>query len=185
MGLFRMLLSVYGSEILILVLLCMAIEVFYLSYPILIYFNIDYLQNHRSDQHYGIILFVLTIFSSFMYNFIYTNLKFRFKTLGVNISTHLNLLIYHKALNYSMNGQKGFNEGDIIGYSQIDTDNMMYVGSKLAYFIFGVIEVFAGFGLLYWFVGFAFIAGLIVLLLLSTITFLISSCSVSVTDLAL
>jgi hypothetical protein len=161
------------------------VETFYLSYPILIYFNIDFIQNHKSDVRYGIILFVLTIFASFMYNLTYTNLKYRFKCLGVNLSTHLNLIIYHKSLNYSMTGQKGFTEGDIIGYSQIDTENMMYVGSKLAYFIFGIIEILAGFGLLYWFVGLAFIAGLIILLLLSTVTFLISTYSIDATDIAL
>jgi hypothetical protein len=62
---------------------------------------------------------------------------------------------------------------------------MMYIGSKLMYFIFGIIEVFAGFGLLYWFVGTAFIAGVIVLLTLSTLTFLISLYGVEATDRAL
>lgn len=105
-------------------------------------------------------------------------MKYRFNSLGVKLSTHLNLLIYHKSLNYSMVGNKGFSESDIIGYSQVDTDNMMYVGSRLAYFVFGIIEIFAGFGLLYWFVGLAFIAGVVILVFVSLLTFIISSCSV-------
>jgi hypothetical protein len=171
----------FGGDIAVLVVLCVVVEAFYLSYPVLIYYNIDFIQNHKSDTRYGILLFVLTILASFLYNFTFTNVKYRFKSLGVNVSTHLNLLIYHKALNYSMTGQKGFSESDIIGFSQVDTDSMMYVGSRLAYFVFGIIEVLAGFALLYWFVGLAFIAGLVVLLFLSFLTFLISTCNVQAT----
>lgn len=178
MGLFKMLLKVFGCELLKLIVLCVLTEVFYLSYPILIYYNIDYLQNQRDNVNYGIMLFVITIIVSFLYNLTYTNLKYLFKILGVNISTHLNLLIYHKSLKYSLSSNKKFSESDIISYSQIDTDNMMYIGSKLAYFIFGLIELLAGFGLLYWFVGYSFIAGLIVLVVISVVTFVISSCNV-------
>jgi uncharacterized membrane protein (DUF485 family) len=108
MGLFSMLLKVFGGELLRLVILSIVVEAFYLSYPVLIYFNVDYLQNHREDLNYGIILFAITILVSFMYNLTYTNLKYRFKSLGVNISTHLNLLIFHKSLGYSLVGEKTF-----------------------------------------------------------------------------
>lgn len=178
MGLFSMLLKVYRCDLLKLVILAVLTESFYLTYPILIYYNIDYLQNHRENVNYGIMLFVITIVVSFFYNLIYTNLKYLFKILGVNIATHLNILIYHKSLKYSLSSNKKFAESDIISYSQIDTDNMMYIGSKLAYFIFGLIEIFAGFGLLYWFVGLSFIAGLIILVVISAVTFIISSCNV-------
>ena len=174
-----MLFRVFGCELVKLVVLCFFTEMLYLTYPILIYFNIDYLQNHRDDINYGIILFILTILVSFLYNLVYTNLKYLFKILGVNVSTHLNLLIFNKSLKYSLSSNKQFTESDIINYSQIDTDNMMYIGSRLAYFIFGLIELFAGFGLLYWFVGYSFIAGLIVLVVITIITFLISSCNVN------
>lgn len=173
-----MLLKVFGCDLVKLVILCILTEVFYLCYPILIYYNIDYLQNHRDNVNYGIVLFTITIVISFLYNLTYTNLKYLFKILGVNISTHLNLLIYHKSLKLSLSSNKKFAESDIISYSQIDTDNMMYIGSKLAYFIFGLIEIFAGFALLYWFVGFSFVAGLIVLVVISVVTFIISSCNV-------
>jgi hypothetical protein len=184
-GLLSLLFKMFGGDIWTLILLSIVVEVFYMSYPILIYFNIDFIQNHKEDTRYGILLFSLTILSSFFYNLSFTNLKYRFKGLGINLSTHLNLLIFHKALNYSMVGQKGFSQSDIIGYSQVDTDNLMYVGSRLAYFVFGSVEILAGFGLLYWFVGLAFIAGLVVLLLLSSLTFIISSCNVSATEKAL
>jgi hypothetical protein len=134
-----MLFKVFGGELLKLVLLCFLTEIFYLSYPILIYYNIDYLQNHRDDINYGVMLFVITIIVSFLYNLTYTNLKYLFKILGVNVSSHLNLLIYNKSLKYSLSSNKKFTESDIISYSQTDTDNMMYIGSKLAYFIFGLI----------------------------------------------
>jgi len=175
----------FGRDLLILVLLCVLVEVFYLSYPILIYYNIDFIKNHKDNTRYGILLFSLTILASFCYNLTFTNVKYRFNSLGVNLSTHLNLLIYHKSLNYSMIGNKNFSESDIIGYSQVDTDNMMYVGSKLAYFVFGIIEICAGFGLLYWFVGSAFIAGVVVLIFVSLLTFIVSSCSVKLTEKAL
>jgi hypothetical protein len=58
----------------------------------------------------------------------------------------------------------------------------MYIGSKLAYFIFGFIELFAGFGLLYWFVGFSFVAGLIVLVIITLVTLAISSCNVHLAE---
>jgi hypothetical protein len=58
----------------------------------------------------------------------------------------------------------------------------MYIGSKLAYFIFGIVEIFTGFALLYWFVGLAFIAGFVVLVLITVITFVISSCNIHLTD---
>ena len=127
---------------------------------------------------YGVALFVTTVVASFFYNIIYTNLKYLFKSLGVNISTHLNLLIYHKSLKYSLSSDKTFNASDIISYSQTDTDNMMLIGSKMAYFIFGLIEIIAGFSLLYWFIGFAFIAGLVLLILISLLTFSISTCNI-------
>lgn len=117
MGLLSMLVDVFGREFVFLIFLCLLVEVFYLSYPILIYFNIDYLQNHRSDLKYGISLFAITMFSCFMYNFTYTNLKFRAKCLGVNISTHLNLIIFYKSLHYSLVGDKKFKEADIRGLS--------------------------------------------------------------------
>jgi hypothetical protein len=134
-----MLLKVFGNEIIKLIILCFLTEMLYLSYPILIYYNIDYLQNHRDDINYGIALFIITIGVSFLYNLVYTNLKYLFKILGVNVSTHLNLLIYDKSLKYSLSSNKKFTESDIISYSQIDTDNMMYIGSRFAYFIFGLI----------------------------------------------
>jgi hypothetical protein len=103
-----MLLKVFGCELLKLVILCILTEVFYLSYPILIYYSIDYLQNHRDNINYGIVLFSITIAISFLYNLVYTNLKYLFKILGVNISTHLNLLIYYKSLKYSLSSNKKF-----------------------------------------------------------------------------
>lgn len=82
-------------------------------------------------------------------------------------------------------GERRYKDGDIIGYSQIDTENMMYIGSKVAYFVSGVIEVMAGFALLYWFVGLAFLAGLIVLLILSILTFFITRYGMDLTEKAL
>ena len=101
--------------------------------------------------------------------------------MGVNLSTHFNLLIYHKSLNYSFIADNRFTEGDVISLSQIDTDNLMYVGSKLAYFVFGTIELFFGFGLLYWFIGVSFVAGLIILITVSAITFFVSLYGITVT----
>lgn len=165
-----------------LVALCLLVEVFYCSYPILIYFNIDYLQNHKDNINYGIMLFILTVVSAFFYNLFYTNLKYQFKCLGINVSTYVNLLIYHKSLKYSLSSNKKYDESDIINYSQVDTDNMTYIGNKLSYFVFGITEIIAGFAILYWFVGFVFISGLIVLVLISAITFTISSCSIGLAD---
>lgn len=124
----------------------------------------------------------MTIAVSFFYNLTYTNVKYLFKVLGINVSTHLNLLIYYKSLKYSLASNKKFAQSDIISYSQIDTDNMMYIGSKLAYFIFGIVEILTGFALLYWFVGLTFIAGFVVLVLITVITFVISSCNIHLTD---
>ena len=168
-----------------LILIYIVVYVLYLSFPVLIYFNIDFLQNHRENTSYGVGLFFATIITSFLYNFIYTNLRYRFKSLGINVSTHLNLLIFHKSLKCSLISERKYKDGDIIGYSQIDTENMMYIGSKVAYFVSGVIEVVAGFALLYWFVGLAFLAGLIVLLVLSILTFFITRYGIDLTEKAL
>ncbi len=65
--------------------------------------------------------------------------------------------------------------------SQIDTDNLMYVGSKLAYFIFGIVDLLFGFALLYWFIGISFIAGMIILIFVSAITFFVSRYGIKVT----
>ena len=55
----------------------------------------------------------------------------------------------------------------------------MFVGSKLSYFIFGVIETIAGFLMLYLFIGLPFVAGLIVLVVISSLSFSISTCNLS------
>jgi hypothetical protein len=133
-----MLLKVFGCELLKLIFLCALVELFYLSFPVLIYYNIDYLQYHKENISYGIGLFSATIIVSFCYNLTYTNLKYLFKCLGTDVSTYLNLLIYDKTLRYSFSSNKKYSESDIISYSQIDTDNMMYIGSKLSYFFFGI-----------------------------------------------
>ena len=99
----------------------------------------------------------------------------------MNLSTHFNLLIYHKSLNYSFIADNRFSEGDVISLSQIDTDNLMYVGSKLAYFVFGTFDIFFGFGLLYWFIGVPFVTGLVILIVVSAITFLVSLYGIKVT----
>lgn len=57
----------------------------------------------------------------------------------------------------------------------------MYVGSKLAYFVFGTIEILFGFALLYWFVGISFITGLVILIVVSAITFFVSLYGIKVT----
>lgn len=94
----------------------------------------------------------------------------------------MNLLIFDKSLRYSLVSNKLFNEADLINYSQIDTENMMLVGSKLSYFLFGLIEMIAGFVLLYFFVGFAFLAGLIMLIAISALSFSISRYNIKLGD---
>lgn len=94
----------------------------------------------------------------------------------------MNLLIFDKSLRYSLVSNKLFNEADLINYSQIDTENMMLVGSKLSYFLFGLIEMIAGFVLLYFFVGFAFLSGLVMLIAISALSFSISRYNIKLGD---
>ena len=75
-----------------------------------------------------------------------------------------------------------FNEADLINYSQIDTENMMFVGSKISYLLFGLIEIIAGFVLLYFFVGLALVAGLIMLIAISILSFSISRYNIKLGD---
>ena len=56
--------------------------------------------------------------------------------------------------------------------------------SRLYYFVFGIVDFIVGFGLLYWFVGLAFLAGLVVCLLISIITYFVTSYGVKVTEKA-
>jgi hypothetical protein len=181
-ALISMLYSLYSQDFKKLVVFCFLVEFFYLSYPILIYYNIDYLENYKNNTLYGVGLFVATLITSFCYNLIYTNLKYLFRRLGVNVSTHLNLLIFNKSLRYSLVSNKIFNEADLINYSQIDTENMMLVGSKLSYLLFGLIEMVAGFILLYFFIGFAFLAGLLMLIAISSLSFSISRYNLKLGD---
>lgn len=54
-------------------------------------------------------------------------------------------------------------------------------GSKFYYFISGIIEIIVGLGLLYWFVGLAFISGLVTTLIISIITYFITNYGVKST----
>ncbi len=58
------------------------------------------------------------------------------------------------------------------------------VGPKIYYFVFGILEIFGGLGLLYWFVGLAFIAAIVVIIIISLITYIITSYGMRFTEKA-
>lgn len=111
----------------------------YLAYPVLINYDISYIQDGGNDLHLGIILFAITIIGQFLESVLSVHLKYRQTVLGVNISNTINLAIFKKTTKYPMVSCRKFTDADIISYSQIDADNLKHMGSKFIFFTFGII----------------------------------------------
>jgi ABC-type multidrug transport system fused ATPase/permease subunit len=106
-------------------------------------------------------------------------LRNREATFGVNLVNSVNLKIYQKALRYPIISSRQFTEADIINYSQIDADSLNLIASKFIFFIYGVIEIIAGVGILYAFIGYVSFISLGLMVLVNAISFKIGTATIA------
>jgi hypothetical protein len=117
----------------------------------------------------------ITVITTFIHNLLNASLLYRLKVLAIDLEYFLQLLIYRKTFNYSYIGYKKYEGADLIGLIQIDTGNMKFIGSKIINFIQIFIEIIGGLSLLIWFIGTAFLSGLIIVIIVSIVAVFISS----------
>ena len=82
-------------------ILLMCVVAFCIAQPLIASFNIDYIQNHHNDIHYGILLYLSTIGIEILNKLCSNQLNYRFSVLGIRICNTLNTMIYYKSLKYS------------------------------------------------------------------------------------
>ena len=101
---------------------------------------------------------------------IQTHLYYLFAIFGFNISTSLSLLIYNKSLTYLSVGCTKYSTSQIINFSQVDTQRMTALGPQLVSFIFSPIQLIIGMIIVYSNVGFNFLLGILMIILLGYLT---------------
>jgi hypothetical protein len=102
------------------VLVALSNYLYYLSNPVLIYFDIDYINDPQENLPKGIALFLLTTVVLLIYNILNRYEKYVTYSFGIDLSSTINLVIFNKALKFPILSSRQFSEADIINYSQID-----------------------------------------------------------------
>jgi ABC-type bacteriocin/lantibiotic exporter with double-glycine peptidase domain len=146
-----------------------------LSYPVLIYFDIDYINNGQENLSQGIMLFILTTLGFLLFNIVNTYRLYLINYFGVHLSSTINLVIFNKALKFPTLSNRQFTEADIINYSQIDAENLNQIGSKFIFFIFGLVEIIVELIILYIFVGLLFLIPLGIMTITTIVSFTIGN----------
>lgn len=108
--LIKTLLINYKAEIGKLLLLLFLNVIFYIAPVLLTSYNIDYIQSHRGDLQYGIILFLLTLFVEVGHKLSFSQTMYRFSFFGLKLYNTINMMIYHKSLKYSTLANKRFSD---------------------------------------------------------------------------
>lgn len=123
-------------------------------------------------------LFVLTTVGFLLYSILGVHQQYCQNYLGTNLVGTANLMIFNKALKYPVLSSRKFTETDIINYSQIDAENLTNLASRLIFFLFGVIEIISGVGLLYAFIGILVLIPIGVMVIINLISFKIGKSTI-------
>lgn len=146
----------------------------YMATPFLTTWNIDYIRNHQGDIQYGVILFLATIFATVVHKIFFSQFFYNFTFFGINIKNCLNMMIFTKSLRYSTLADKQFSEAEIINYCQTDAERMTLFGVHLAALFYGPIQIIFSFGMMYFYVGISFLAGIGAVIVLLIVSYLLS-----------
>jgi ABC-type bacteriocin/lantibiotic exporter with double-glycine peptidase domain len=159
-------------------LITLGVYAFYLFFPVLIYFDINYVNSKDENIGLGVGLFLLTTVGLLMYNVGENYHRFRVSQFGINLSSTINLAIFQKALKFPLLASRRFSEADIINLSQIDAENLNQVAAKAIFLLFGVVQVIVELSILYIFIGWLFIIPLVIVALISLINFCIGKSTI-------
>lgn len=146
--------------------------------PVLTALNIDYLKNHKDSLSLGIILFLLTFMVALSHRIIYSQYLFRFMNIGIRLSILVSTIIYSKALKYSPLADKQFREAEIINYSQVDSERLVAVGDQLSAFLYGPLQIVVGLVMMYYILGFTFLATIAVIVVVMAASYFFSKITV-------
>lgn len=158
---------------------------FYLCFPILIYFDISYVNSKDEDIGLGVALFLLTTVGLLMFNICENYLRYSTSSFGINLTSTINLAIFQKALKFPLLASHRFSEADIINLSQIDAENLNQVASKAIYLLFGIVQVVVELLILYFFIGWLFLIPLVTMALITAINFCIGRATIDLSQTVL
>jgi ABC-type transport system involved in cytochrome bd biosynthesis fused ATPase/permease subunit len=111
----------------------------YLGFPVLTYFDIEYISASQEDISKGVMLFILTTLGLLLFYILSSYRRYRLRYFGINLTNTINLVIFNKALKFPILSNKQFTEADIINYTQIDAETLKQIGIKVIFIIFGLI----------------------------------------------
>lgn len=142
--------------------------------PILSHDVIDYISQDNKTTATSLVYFGSIFMVTLLMALDTSYLFFYFGVLGFNLSNTLSLLVYNKALKYPLITEKKFAVGEIINYSQVDAQRMTYMGFQMVALLFTPFQILIGLYLLYLYIGYSFLVGTAVMLVLMLFTLVFS-----------
>lgn len=169
--LLRIFFCIFRKEIFILLILTIANSILVFTNPIIINRVIFFANLDEKPLKFAISLLICVFSSKFLAVLIETSMSFRSRSLGVNVISTLSMKIYEKCLKFSLLNSIDYNEGKLLNLIQTDLNVIGLLFQNLFSIIFSPIEVILGLLIMYVYIDMAFLAGLLVIILMSIINY--------------